>query len=330
MIDSKIKTKIDKNKDKTIFLLEGEERLFRDEALQYLISSLLPPENRDFNLERLPAARTSTPELLDRLMTSGFLGQNRVIILEDVHRANISLKEGLLEYINNPHESNSLVLIDDKLDHRAKLYLGIKKIGVVLQFSKFKDYEVAGWIRSQLRGSEKDISTKAVNLLVDKVGNNLRKIKLELEKIVLYTGERNSITDEDVSAIIGRSKEENIFDFINAVADKNKNIALEILNNLLEDNKNPLEILSLLSWQFRRLLMARDSLDKGNSFDDILREAGVHPYYGKGFIQQVKKFSFQKLFAVFNLLWEQDLSFKSRSLDKEVMLQVLIVKMCSL
>jgi DNA polymerase-3 subunit delta len=332
MVDSQTKTKIDKNRDKALFFLEGEERLLRDEALRYLISSLLPSEHQELNLERLFAAQTDVTELLDKLMTLAFLGQRRVIILEEVDnsRVNNSLKEGLVEYMSNPHESNCLILVADKLDHRSKLYLRIKKRGVILQFPRYKDYEAANWIKKGLKKTGKNISSPALNLLVEKTGNNLSKIKLELEKIVLYIGERNNIDNKDVEAIIGRSKEENIFNFVNAVADRNKNNALNILNNLLEDNKNHFEILALLAWQFRRLLAARDGLDKGNSYDNILREAGVHPYYGKKFMLQVEKFSFQKLFAIFNLLWEQDVSFKSRSLDSKIMLQVLVVKLCSL
>jgi DNA polymerase-3 subunit delta len=56
------------------------------------------------------------------------------------------------------------------------------------------------------------INQKALNLLVDHVGNDLSRLENEIEKLAVNLGARKSITEDDIENYIGISKEFNVFE----------------------------------------------------------------------------------------------------------------------
>ena len=57
-------------------------------------------------------------------------------------------------------------------------------------------------------------------LLVDHIGNDLSRIENEIEKILVNLGKRKTINEDDIEEFIGISKEFNVFEFQNALANK--------------------------------------------------------------------------------------------------------------
>lgn len=71
--------------------------------------------------------------------------------------------------------------------------------------------ELKNWIKHTLNEQYKDIKQDALNLFIDLTGINFNLVKQELEKIILYLGDRPTITKQDVETIVNRSLEQNVF-----------------------------------------------------------------------------------------------------------------------
>lgn len=106
--------------------------------------------------------------------------------------------------------------------------------------------------------SHKRLQPGLFETLCQLTGFDLRTFVQNIEKLVDYTGRRAEITADDVHEVLRRTKSDPIFELTNAVADRNLDQALFYLRTMLEADWYPLQILSALTNQLRRLIIAKD------------------------------------------------------------------------
>jgi len=91
-------------------------------------------------------------------------------------------------------------------------------------------------------------------------GFDLRTFSSNMDKLISYVGERKSITAQDVEYVLKRSKKDPIYEFTNAVTDKNIERTLFYLDSLLTGGEidHPLQLLAAIVNQIRKLLIIKD------------------------------------------------------------------------
>jgi len=164
--------------------------------------------------------------------------------------------------------NNHLLITTDIVDKRRSLYKTIKDRGVVIDCAVPKGDRRADKMAQEdvllqkmteiLKPNNKEIDKSAYLALMDMTGFDLRTFCGSLEKLVDYVGERNSITVQDIESVLKRTKKDPVYDFTNAIADRQIERALFFLNSLLEAEFHPLQILAAITNQVRKLLLAKN------------------------------------------------------------------------
>jgi len=165
-------------------------------------------------------------------------------------------------------ENNHLVITTDVVDKRRGLYKAISKQGVAIDCTVPKGDRRADKMAQEdilvqkmteiLKPSNKEMDKGAYLALLDMTGFDLRTFCSNLEKLIDYVGKRNTITVEDVESVLKRTKKDPIYDFTNAVADRQIEKVIFFLNSLLAADFHPLQILAAVANQVRRLTLAKD------------------------------------------------------------------------
>ena len=165
-------------------------------------------------------------------------------------------------------QNNHLIITTDVVDKRRGLYKAISNLGVAIDCTVPKGDRRTDKMAQEdilvqkmteiLRPSNKEMDKGAYLALLDMTGFDLRTFCGSLEKLIDYVGKRNTITVEDVEAVLERTKKDPIYDFTNAVADRQIEKVLFFLNSLLAADFHPLQILAAVANQVRRLLVAKD------------------------------------------------------------------------
>lgn len=168
-------------------------------------------------------------------------------------------------------KGHHLILTADSVDRRRKVYKTIENVGVVVDASvpsggRRADQEaqqrlLQDQVRRILAPRAKQLAPAAYQALVEMTGFDLRTFCASLEKLVDYTGPRDRITAADVHRVLRRSKKDPIYAFTGAVGERHLAQALFYLDSLLEAGTHPLQVLSALANQVRRLVVARGFLD---------------------------------------------------------------------
>ncbi len=222
-----------------VYLIEGEQTLLADEAVQALVDATLPPGARDFNLDLLTGDDETGKEFLAPARSFPFLSERRVVVVRRFEklRWNERSEPEFSAYLADPVPSTVLVLVAAKLDRRfnvaKELDRRAKKIGVGDPDDADED-QLAAWVRDRCARSKTSVSDEACKLLVDLAGPALLDIANEVEKLLSrYAGERK-LGLEHVQSTVSRHRVEEIWAISDALRPDDPAGFLRVFSRVLE------------------------------------------------------------------------------------------------
>lgn len=162
---------------------------------------------------------------------------------------------------------NTLILLAEAVDKRKKLYKAIEQHGVVVDLAveggatsaakKGQEEVLRALVAKTLAPFGKTIEPQVLPLLLDRVGFQPVALVMETEKLALAVGEAKVITRAVVDAMVGRTREEALYELTEAYAEADLGESLRIGRRLQETGMHPLAILAGLRNHLRKLLLAR-------------------------------------------------------------------------
>lgn len=163
--------------------------------------------------------------------------------------------------------SNILILLAEAVDKRKRLYTYIKENGVIVDLSvdsgggtaaqKDREAIFKDLVAGTLAGFDKKLEARALPILLDRVGFHPVAVVKETEKLALYAGEAATITLNDLDAMIGRTREEALYELTEAYTRQRLSAALTILAHLLGNGIHGLAILASCRNQIKKMLLIR-------------------------------------------------------------------------
>ena len=311
-----------------IYFLSGDEKYFIDELIDFFIKSVLEEEEKIFNQVVLYGKDTDIDQIISESKQFPIGAKNRLVVIKEGQ--NLKNIEKLESYINNPQLSTVLVIsyFNKTIDKRKKFGKNLYNQGFVFESKKLYDNQIPSWIDSYLDKKKITIDTKATILLSEYLGNNLSKIKNEIENLLIITKE-NHITPLLIEKHIGINNDYNLFELQNALGEKNyKKVSLIISHFISNEKKyNIVSIISNLFYFFQKIFLLK-SLKRNENVSTVLR---IHPFFLKQYQKAAFNYSNKQLFHIFELLKNYDLKskgiknkVKNRELIKELMLRIIL------
>lgn len=163
--------------------------------------------------------------------------------------------------------ANILILLAEDVDKRKKLFKLLKEEQTVLDVSvelgsgskaqKVQKSVLQDLVRQTLAEQGKTLAPGLFERLVDRVGFHPVAVVMELRKVMAYIGDRRQITREDLDLLVGRTRQEALFELTGAIAAGNLQQALAIGDRLQENGFHPLAVVATLRNFIRNLLVFR-------------------------------------------------------------------------
>lgn len=308
----------------SVYLLMGEESYFIDALAEQLGTTILAEAERAFNQITVYGRDTEAGQVINLCRQMPMMGNFQVVIVKEAQQLRGIDKLSL--YTQKPSPTTILVLChkEKNADKRSAFYKGCAANGAVLESVRPRDYEIAAWLQQFIKGKGLAIDPKALSMLTDHLGTDISKIANELQKLtVSLPAGTKRITDADIEANIGISKEYNNFELCKAVVTRDMHRALMIAEHF---GRNPKEYPLLLTvmalfGQFRDLFVINYlrwcSRHKGQPFPpdtELMRILRKNNTYVLGEIKQhAALWDNRKVFSVLGLLREYDA--KSKGLN---------------
>ncbi len=253
---------------------------------------------------------------------------------------------------------NTLLLIAEEADRRKKLFKFIKKQFALIDLAvesgsgarakKGQQAVLLDLVRQSLEKMGKTMPPPVMEQLLERVGFHPVAVVMETEKLCLFVGDRSRITLEDLNAVVGRTRQDALFELTGAIGRRDLDAALLIAARLQENGIHPLAILATLRNFTRSLLLfralggqqryqVRANMQAGVFQQQCLpllkeneqwsKELSGHPYALYMQFKTALSFSLEELGSWLKTLLAAEMRLKGSRVDAGTVLQHLIISM---
>lgn len=314
-------------KFKKVYLLCGEEAYLKRLYKNRLINAIVNPEDT-INLNRYEGKGIVLSSVIDQAETMPFFADYRLILMEETGYFKNASPE-LAEYLPTMPAETIMLFVETEVDKRGKLFKTVKNMGRVVELTHQNEKVLTNWILRILQKEDVKITKSAMQLFLERAGDDMENISHELEKLIAYTYGQEGITREDVEAVCTVRTENKIFDMINAIAEKKQKHALELYYDLLALKEPPMRILALIARQFNLLLQVKDLRRQGFDQAAVASRAGIMGFVARNCLRQAEYFSMEMLRAAVEDCVRTDEAVKTGRMGDRLGVELLIVKYSS-
>ena len=239
----------------------------------------------------------------------------------------LAFAKGLAEYAPQAPETTLLVaLVPEKLKPDHPLMRAALSHGKSLVFTKPGGVQLHEWVVRRARAQGHRIAPEVARTLVGAVGDDLRTLASEIDKLGTYVGAGREIRLEDVEALTPISRQAKVFDLTDALARRDTAMALRLLHELLAQGESPLGIVALTAFQTRALMQVKLLTERGIGAYQIASTAGLAPFVVEKSLALARRFTFAQLEAAHRTLLSIDIALKRSRMTPELALDLLVLE----
>lgn len=309
-----------------IYLLCGEEEYLKAQYKDKLKQAIIGDED-GMNYTYYEGKGIDTVDLIETANTLPFFADRRLIVIENSSLLK-SAPEGLADKFLELPDSTYIVMVENEVDKRSKLYKRIKEKGYISEMNTPDAKMLVSWVGGICNKENKKISEAAANHIVEYIGSDMSTLKNELDKLFAYTIDRDVITIDDINEVCISQATNKIFDMLDAIGNKNQARALLLYRDLLTLREPAMRILYLLTKQFDRLLQIRCLLDS-NKQSIIAATVGVPPFSVKKYVAQANKYDYKRLKSMLDKCQDTEQGIKTGRIVDVIGVELLIVEFSS-
>ncbi len=301
-----------------IILIYGKDTYRSKARLSELREEYKLKNGSGINERFLDGKNLSFEDLKNEVLGLSFFNEKKLLIIENAF-ANKTLKENIKERGKELLDTENIIIFyeKDKLLKGDILYSFIRKKALIEEFDFLKEEELKKWIREEVVKNNGKISNVAVSLLFEYVGNDLWRQKNELHKLIAYKN-KEEINEDDVNLLINVQAETNIFNTVDAIAEKDKELAIKLIKKHLDKGESVFGLLALISNQFKNMLIVKTAENYKNT--------SLHPFVQRKSFYQSQKFSLEDLKRIYNKILEIDSGIKTGKINEGIAIETLILE----
>lgn len=322
------------------YIFHGPDEFSANEQLSKLKSHFGDAATLDLNTTELEGKSLSLAELMHHASAIPFLAPHRVVIVNDYlsrlggkerDKADTEALKKLADFLEAMPETTKLVFMESA---ELKKTHPILKIGLLIDkcvhlFKTPPKQQLPTWIEKRTQQKGGKIEPQATQALAEVVGDDLRWLDNEIEKLTLYVNNKRPITLADVTLLCPYTADSESFAMTNAIGKRNSQAALDQLHKRLEEGQHPLAIMAGIVTQFRGLLEVKSMAAAGLNPRQIANEKGWRSdYAAKMRLNEAKNFSQTRLVEIFTILRDTDLAIKTGQVEQTLALDMLISQLC--
>jgi len=343
-------SELESHKLKPAYVFVGDEAFFRKRCRDAILEHLVAPDAREFSVFEFDLADTSLSEVLDRARTPSLMAPFQVFFVRGVKAlfgrgSNEEKIAAIEEYCKNPNPDALLVFVADHIsipadarrmemtdkDRYQKVREEMGPFCGIVELARVEEGEAVRWIGEYCATREVKMDSDGARELVDALGGDMMMVSNELEKLILYAGEKKRVTLGDVETMVLAAKQRSLYELTDAISARDRVRALAVLDALLstgDGEEAAIGHLYMLAKTFRQMLviLERNVRDQRMLWAALWQGFRVPPFAADDIIRQARRYKSKRdLTRAIRLVAKADLALRSNPPGKRLILEKLVM-----
>ena len=336
------------------YIFIGDEAFFRKRCRDAILQHLVPAEVRELSLYDMDLSEVELREVLDRARTPSLMSPFQVFFVRGIknlygrgkHDEEFAVIE---EYFKDPNPAALLIFVADHISipadarrmdltdkeryERIRETLG--EFVPVLEFARVEENDAVKWAVDTASAEGVKLDTDAARELVDSLGGDMMMVANELEKLVLFVGEKKRITLGDVETLVLAAKQRSFYELTDAISSRDCARALAVLDAILSTGDGEdaaIGHLYMLARTFRQMLviLERNVRDSRALWQALWQGFRIPPFAAEDVIRQARRYkSRRELTSAIRRVARADLALRSNPPSKRLVLENLVLDLTS-
>ncbi|MCC6553772.1 MAG: DNA polymerase III subunit delta [Polyangiaceae bacterium] len=336
-----------------VYLVMGEERWYVDRVVAALREAVAKGGIAGFNEDKFTAGEASADAVIGAAKMLPMMAPRRFVMVRGVERWEKKGEEGedeapaeaaggkrgaskalgpldaLAEYAKAPAPTAVLVLVATKLHAQRRIVTAAKKQDFLVACEPLQRRALPGFIKAAAKEKGNPIDAEAAEQLAEIAGPELGYVVDALERLSLYVGPKQPITEEAIAQVVIRVRQSTVWELIGAIGQRRLDRALAALADVYDPRDGGLKLLGAVSWSVRQLVKFESALASGLGSAEAAQRAGVPPFKAGELSQTLRALPHGALPRWMRLLAETDLALKSSRRPAQAVLETMLVDMCA-
>src|SRR5262252_6150807 len=347
-------SEVQSGKLRPAYVFVGDEAFFRKRCREAILEHLVPADLCDFSFFEFELGDTDLAEVLDRARTPSLMAPFQVFFVRGVKNlfgrgSNEEKLAAIEEYAKNPNPDALLIFVADHISIPAdarKMEMQDKEryqrirdtmgqyCGIV-ELARVEEGDAVRWITDYCATRAVKVEADGARELVDALGGDMMMISNEIEKLILYVGEKKRITLGDVETMVLAAKQRSLYELTDAISARDRVRSLAVLDALLstgDGEEAAIGHLYMLAKTFRQMLviLERNVRDQRMLWAALWQGFRVPPFAADDIIRQARRYkSKRELTRAIRLVAKTDLALRSNPPSKRLILEKLVLDLTS-
>ena len=309
-----------------VYILFGEQYPLIKNELKKILKDRLG-EVDEFNVINFDMAEASEEEIIDEFSILPLGYERKAIIIDNASFLAGGNKSRMEKFAKALVDDDSIDIIfiarEDVIDEKSEIFKFANEHGSVLHLNNISKEDWPRYVRKYFAKRNVKIDDKAIEELLARVGNDLNRFINEADKLCLY---KDEISLMDVTLMVNKPLDDNVFNLINALFKKDNALALDIFRDMkLLGSKNTDPIIPMLATQFRFINEASFLYNKGFDFREIAKELDVKEYRVKKALENVRRLPKGTISHALDSLYYLDYRIKNGLIDRYYGIELFLI-----
>jgi DNA polymerase III subunit delta len=337
------------------YIFAGDETFLYERCRRAAIQAFVAPEMRDFCLSDLDLAETNIFEALDRAQTPSLMAPFQVLFirnLKTLYTRGAKKEEfaAIDSYFRSPNPQALVLFVADHIritsdtrrmdmqdkDRFDRIRETLGDWCGMVELARVDEADAVRWLMAEADKQQVRFDPDAARELADALGADMMLIASELEKLLLYSGDRKRITLGDVETMVLAAKQRSLYELTDAISAKDKPRALMLLQGLLNASDggedSAIGHLYMLARTYRQMtvILEKNVRDSRAIWQALWQGFRMPPFAAEDLIRQARRYkSRHELTRALRLIARADLELRSSPPDKRLVLERLVLDLAS-
>lgn len=299
---NELKKSLDGGEKYSAYLVEGEDGYFRSRAVELLKTAFVTEPY--LNAATFDGETVAGGEVIASLTSIPILSENRMTVIKEFYPKADALKGGLSDFLENPVKGSVLVIVNEKTSETLKKFKSV----CVVSCGAADTALISRWIKATAQNAGVTVSVYVCEKIAEYCLSDMTRVKNETEKLIAYAGANGEITEDAVELLVYRDAEYKIYEMTDYIAKRKFDLAISVINDMLDKGETSGRILSSVYNYFRRILFAAIG---GKSDAELASLLGIKEFAVKKTREQAAAFKIRALKKTVDRLGDADLAIKS-------------------